>query len=102
MLKNIQTKSDYEEYTRRVDEFLTINKVRAGCFSRANEESEPHFSWTPCDCCQRKLGGNRETYAFVCEGFKPDFQSDICSDCVYYLEYGELDDTTMMEIENNK
>lgn len=53
---------------------------------------EPYFSWSPCECCGSSLGGNRQK-AF---GFHPKnsgiFEYSICENCVYYAEYGRLDD----------
>ncbi len=61
---------------------------------------EPHFSWRPCECCGSSLGGDRHSL----HGFDPDLDNvhlDVCTDCLYYSEYGRLDDTAMQEIENS-
>jgi len=63
---------------------------------------EPHFSWSPCDCCRRPLGGDR----YVCSGFNNETKEiqdgyRICVDCYYYAEYGRLDDLTMEEVEKD-
>jgi hypothetical protein len=62
-------------------------------------EIEAHFSWEPCEVCGSKLGGDRYPIHSV------DANGDIlhweaCLDCVYYIEYGRLDDMTMLEIED--
>ncbi len=62
---------------------------------------EPFFSWTPCDCCQRPLGGNREHATGYNPTTKEIQEYTVCEDCVYYAEYGRLDDTTMMEVEES-
>jgi hypothetical protein len=63
---------------------------------------EPFFSWSACDCCGTTLGSNRED----AHGWNPatrEIQTyTVCEDCVYYAEYGQLDDRTMMEIEQEK
>ena len=63
---------------------------------------EPYFSWHPCDCCGSRLGGNREHAT----GYNPETgeiqEYEICTDCVYYAEYGCLDDTMMLEIEGGR
>ena len=59
--------------------------------------SEGHFAWSQCDFCGSNLGGTREPAHADIDGFIHHF--DICIDCVYYLEYGRLDDATMVEIE---
>ena len=61
--------------------------------------AEPYFSWRRCDCCGSTLGGNRED----CIGYNPTtgkVQGDysVCVDCIYYNEYGTLDDMTMMDM----
>jgi len=62
---------------------------------------EPHFSWIRCDCCDRNEGGDR----YFARGYNPKTKEiqeyDICSDCMYYAEYGVLDDMTMMNIESD-
>jgi hypothetical protein len=31
-------------------------------------EHEPYFSWSPCDCCNTHLGGDRFDFAILGEG----------------------------------
>lgn len=105
---------EYANYEARVARFLKENNVKPGCYSNASdpdtgEAIEPFFSWSSCECCNRSLGGTRETYSFAYErmdanarGERVDtFTADICEDCVYYLAYGCLDDLTMLEITKN-
>jgi hypothetical protein len=61
---------------------------------------EPYFSWRPCECCGSHLGGDR----YDCDGFstksgQAEGPFSVCQDCMYYAEYGQLDDTTMDETE---
>ena len=62
--------------------------------------NEPYFSGSSCDCCNRPLGGNR----YDCDGYNPTTKEvqeyQACTDCVYYAEYGCLDDMTMSEVYN--
>ena len=100
---DIQSAEDYAQYQADVAEFFKreglanlaydADKYPEGCV-------EPHFSWSPCDCCGRQLGGDRVD----CSGYNPttnEVQDDyqVCPDCIYYVEYGRLDDTTMLRIE---
>ena len=100
---NITTKADYEQYKAAVAEFFEkeginclstdMSKYEEGCI-------EPHFSWHWCDCCSRDLGGNRTD----CNGYNPTTKEvqdgySVCDDCIYFVEYGRLDDTTMMNID---
>lgn len=59
--------------------------------------SEPHFSWSPCELCNRSLGGDRES-AHAVSKEHGIIHFDICTDCVYFIEYGRLDDMTMERI----
>jgi hypothetical protein len=61
---------------------------------------EPFFSWSRCECCARPEGGNRSPAHAWLDG--RIIHLDICDDCVYYLEYGKLDDSTMLEIEESE
>lgn len=59
------------------------------------------FSWGSCDACGSRLGGDR----YQAHGFTKDgglVHLSICVDCQYYLEYGQLDDMSMLEIEESK
>jgi hypothetical protein len=31
------------------------------------EDAEPSFSWSPCECCGSRLGGNHEPFAVLAE-----------------------------------
>ena len=58
---------------------------------------EPYFSHLPCDCCMRPLGGDR----YDCSSFRTDSKEQheysICVDCLYFKDYGQLDDMTMLD-----
>ena len=106
-LKHIETKADYEEYDRRVAAFLKDNYVKAGLHSPVDADGSSFFSWMACECCKRPLGGNRERYRFVVtppiwrHAFPKQIETmeaDICTDCVYYLVFGKLDDMTMLDL----
>jgi hypothetical protein len=93
----------YAKYERDVADFLKRNNVKPGCHSPKNAGAGPHFSWRACECCGSSLGGDRETYTFAMDYTSGEtFDANICTDCVYYLAYAQLDDTTMMEIEESK
>lgn len=127
------TKKEYREYEQAVADFFEregIQHLSSGritcveCGANLHEDgccdeacpkcgasydmmNESHFSWSPCDCCQRPLGGDR----YPANGYRPPDEGEtkgecleynICTDCVYYAEYGRLDDTTMMNIEDSE
>jgi hypothetical protein len=107
-------REEYKDYEKRVNKFfereginnLSIavsedseDSICPGCNNERDFES--HFSHINCECCSRSLGGDR----YHCTGYNPETKDiycyDICIDCYYYAEYGQLDDMTMLEIEEN-
>lgn len=115
------TKEEYEAYQKTVGSFFATEKITnltsghiecPDCHCEWNDQDkcpecnesrscfdEPFFSNRPCDCCKTYLAGNR----CHATGYNPEEKQiqeyDVCEDCVYYAEYGQLDDQTMMEIE---
>jgi hypothetical protein len=61
---------------------------------------EPGFSWSRCECCGSRLGGDRYPAHYV-DSNNEIQHFEVCSDCLMYLNYGQLDDLTMMEMENS-
>lgn len=117
MLKHIETKSDYEEYRNRIDKELDgVEAVSSGACPGCEEcdlseiddmnceeyelAGEPHFSWRECELCNRPLGGDRYPAHGIIDGEIVHF--DVCTDCYYYIEYGRLDDMTMLDIEDSE
>lgn len=60
---------------------------------------EPSFSWSSCDTCGSHLGGDRHP-AHYRDDNDDIVHVEVCVDCLFYSEYGQLDDMTMMDIEN--
>jgi hypothetical protein len=90
-------KQEYAEYQAAVADFMESE----GLSNLSSTSEEPFFSWHPCQCCGTHLGGDREE----CNGYNPTTKEvqeydNICMDCIYYSEYGQLDDMTMDEIES--
>ena len=95
------TSKEYTQYCQDVEDFFKREGL-SNLTAVADEEGncEPHFSWSSCHCCGSTLGGDRED----CNGYNPttgEVQDgySVCVDCVYYAEYGRLDDMTMASIE---
>jgi len=64
-------------------------------------DHDPWFSASPCDICGG-LAGNREPahgWLKMDNGTEELCHIDICVDCVYFMEYGQLDDMTMLDME---
>jgi len=74
--------------------------IECGCGNTKEMLDAPSFSWKPCDCCNSHLGGDR----YHATGYNPSTDEiqeyEVCPDCLYYAEYGQLDDTTMMDMED--
>lgn len=90
------TKQEYDAYESAVKSFF--EKEGINCLSG---DGEPYFSWRYCDCCSRPLGGMREDS----KGYNPTtneiYEYSVCEDCLYYVEYGQLDDMTMMDMKDS-
>ncbi len=90
-------KQEYKEYKSTVEDFFTETGLMNLTRTAACEES--YFSWEPCEVCGTTLGGDR----IEANGWNSDTEEvenyEICTDCEYYIEYGQLDDMTMMDIE---
>lgn len=97
-MPDILTLHDYEEYQAAVRAFWMREGLKFFSSKPTNDgdSPEPYFSWHPCDCCGSHLGGNREDYIGI-DAHGP-IEYSICEDCVYYNEYGRLDDMTMARI----
>lgn len=98
------TKAEYADYQARVAAFF--EREGLDCLTTVpvpdGEACEPYFSWRRCDCCDRPEGGDR----YDCNGYNPTTKEvqdgySVCSDCMYYAEYGCLDDSTMWDIEHD-
>jgi hypothetical protein len=95
---HIETSADYEQYNADVAAFLKREEIDD--FS-CEPDCEPHFSRSPCDCCGRHLGGNRRPVTARRAPTKAFLEYEVCDDCVYFVAYGRLDDTTMLESERS-
>lgn len=95
------TSQQYREFQEKFAEFMRVNHFDSLHFT----DEEGFFSHMPCDCCNRKKSaGTRYTVTGLTEtnhgvGIMSVETFDICQDCVYFAEYGKLDDATMQEIE---
>jgi len=48
------------------------------------------------------LSGDRYHCSGYCPESKEVYFYDVCCDCLYYAEYGQLDDVTMMDMEEEE
>lgn len=104
---------EYTEYERAVSKFFEregVSNLSAevgkdvdhGCVICGEIVGcDPYFSWRTCECCNSRLGGNR----YHATGYNPKTKEaycyEVCQDCIYYAEYGRLDDMAMIEVKNN-
>lgn len=91
------TKVEYKEYQERVAEFIGRENIHF--YTTTGDEA--YFSHYPCECCDMPLGGLRTRLTAVYRPTGETLEFTICTDCEYYLEYGRLDDMTMLEMERN-
>ena len=89
------TKAEYAEYEKTVAAFFE----REGITNLSPTNGTTFFSHRRCDCCG-DIPGDREK----ANGWNPTVEQvqeySVCEDCVYYAEYGRLDDSTMWDIEH--
>lgn len=92
------TAKEYAAYKAAVEAF----DARHPGLMNLSATGDPYFSWRRCDVCQRPEGGDR----YDCTGWNEKTEEIeeymACGDCVYFFEYGELDDATMLEIEKDQ
>jgi hypothetical protein len=88
------TKKEYDDYCARFRAGMTNLR------SMTTTDEESYFSWIPCQICGTTLGGNRQdAYAIMTSTSTNEIiELSICDDCVYFNEYGQLDDMTMIEV----
>ena len=90
------TKDEYTAYEKTVKDFFDSEGIN--CLSDNTIES--YESETACDCCNTHLFGKR----YDASGYNPKtneaLKYSVCFDCLYYAQYGQLDDMTMMDMED--
>lgn len=97
------TAKEYAEYESTVATFFEREGVtNLSTVTDEDGNSEPWFSWGSCDCCRTRFGGNR----YNANGFNPTTKEVqeyvVCEDCIYYAEYGQLDDMTMLDMDKER
>ena len=93
-------KKQYAQYEKDVENFF--KKEGLANLSVIEDQADSHFRKSPCECCSRPLGGDRRD----CNGYNDKLKEvqgpySVCEDCIGYSEYGQLDDMTMLEIEDS-
>lgn len=105
------TKTEYEAYEKSVQSFMTaegiddlhqISNECPDCGVDYGNCPEPSFSWQACDCCGSRLGGDRYHVAGFNRTHAQILCYNVCTDCLYYSAYGQLDDQTIMDIEDSE
>lgn len=89
------TREQYDVFCQAYDNFMERN----GFDLLSTDTDSGFFSWHPCECCGSKMGGTRYWATGVNLKRKLREVYRICSNCVYYNEYGRLDDLTTMFVE---
>jgi hypothetical protein len=112
----MMTKQEYADYQAAVAAFMAREGIRnlstgisecpnckvpfddhddcPKCRQHIDSFTEPYYSNSSCDCCGAEAGDREDA-----TGYNPTTKQvqrySICTDCVYYAEYGRLDDKTM-------
>lgn len=100
MAHYIADSKDYQAYKAAVAHSMKVNNLLS-----VHSDGEPHVSSSMCALCGDRQQGMRE---YANGLMKDSFEGreriiavalgSICEDCVYYAEYGRLDDRTMMRV----
>lgn len=93
------TRANYAAYVARVEAFLDRRGIYTFSPDVSEDASHDDFSWRRCDCCGTTLGGDRSNCTAFHERTGEIVEVYACSDCVYFVAYGQLDDMTMLSIE---
>ena len=100
-------RKEYTEYEQAVVDFFEREGIN--CLSQKYDTDgyaeEDEFSWHQCECCGTTLGGRRHTMTGFVPALEPGqnpaypngkgaevLEYEVCSDCWYYIEAGQLDD----------
>lgn len=62
---------------------------------------QPFFGSAQCDCCKTGLAGDRLDASGYNRAAQKVYEYTVCFDCIYFCEYGKLDDTTMLDMEDD-
>lgn len=97
------TKKEYERYQKRVEQFFADGLNNLSTVSSEEGNCEPYFTWKSCPVCGQSKGHD----GYDCNGYNGQTKeieeySNVCQDCVYYCEYGQLDDQQMWDIEHEQ
>jgi len=96
---------EYVKYKRAVAAFFRnegIENLSIITDEDTGDTQESYFSHSSCDCCKRPLGGDRYDASGYNKKDKEIYTYSVCPDCLYFAEYGQLDDMTMMDIGKEK
>lgn len=91
-------KAEYADYERR----MTAADAWLLRFDPKDPDEEGYFSHFPCGVCDRPTAGHRTECTWVNTNGRHGEPLNVCDDCIYYQEYGRLDDQTMMDMENEQ
>ena len=102
-------KEEYAEYEANFADFIEKNnavflaEVASSecpvCCEQLNPD--PSFGKAPCEICGTHLHGNRFHFVFTDTSNNEQYCVEICQDCQHYNEYGQLDDLTMLKVEES-
>ncbi|MCI0659993.1 MAG: hypothetical protein L0220_02860 [Acidobacteria bacterium] len=92
------TKAEYTAFEERFAGFMWSEKLASLHSTGIGEE----FSSRPCECCGSHLAGSRERMVGLNSGGDRVGHYWVCCDCMTYAEFGQLDDLTMLSIDDER
>ena len=109
-------KKEYKKYCQNVADFFEkegitnlshetgersdgTNNGECSCCNKEIGFNDGYFTWVKCECCGSPFGVGTLVHA---NGYNPKagkaYCYEVCNNCIYFSEYGRLDDLTMMDI----
>ena len=92
------TREEYKKYQEKISHFFSDGTANM----TPEQDGNTWFSGMHCDVCGTHKGGDRVECTSYNPTTKETYEIAACQDCVYYCTYGQLDDMTMMDMEEEK
>lgn len=97
--KKIMKKSEYIEFQQIFDAFLEREGISG--FIGESKDQETYYSTNPCECCGNPYSGRRHKVTACNRKEDTLVEYEVCTNCLNYAENGQLDDESMMCMEDD-
>jgi hypothetical protein len=91
------THKEYEEFKKDFADFM--EREGLDNLSLQSDCNEPYFSWRACVVCGAIAGDRYDCNGYSTRDKEVKEYEGVCQDCVYFAEYGQLDDQTINEMD---